>query len=521
MMGALLFVPSVRAADLSHKLKGLLDEARLLQKQGDFAGAWEKYYQLRRAEPNLPKDVIEDYQTCLRRVQQQRRLRDRPAQELLADLQPSDALNAYADVLKRLREKYFDGKKIDYTTLFQYGVEEMRLALEDDVFLKEQVQADKPAALMALRNRLYSLRMEKPAIDKPADARRHLQSVMLSAQADLGIKPTAVIVEFIAGACNALDEYTGYLSPTRLAEIEADLNSNKFVGIGVDLTINRDSKDDSRHLVISRVYPGGPAYQQELHIDDEILSIDGQTLKMAAPSVLVAKLQGEVGTTVEVEVRSGMMTRKIKIERQPVSIPSVVIEPPQGEIGYIHITSFQTGTPQELQSALEQLRGLKALILDLRGNLGGSFPAAVKVAEQFLAQGAIIVYTQRPTKAETAWRSNNKNPLMIPLVVLVDGETASAAEIVAGALKDNNKRATLVGQPTFGKGSIQCLVPLDSLKAGLQVTVARFSSPERIPYDGHGIAPHESIENSMMMVQRAIDIAREKATEMSPMLMMR
>jgi len=143
------------------------------------------------------------------------------------------------------------------------------------------------------------------------------------------------------------------------------------------------------------------------------------------------------------------------------------------------------------------------------------------VAEQFLSEKTVIVYTQRIQ--EKAWISLNKNPLTIPVVVLVDGDTASAAELLAGALKDN-KRAKLVGQPTFGKGSIQCLFALDSLKAGLQVTVARFSSPERVPYDGHGITPHFLVENSMMaptmmdqQKQRALELAQEKLAEMPPM----
>ena len=155
------------------------------------------------------------------------------------------------------------------------------------------------------------------------------------------------------------------------------------------------------------------------------------------------------------------------------------------------------GAVQELKDAILQLQaqtlGLKALVLDLRGNPGGYFPAALQVAELFLHEG-VIVYTQSRLREE-AHRASNQNALTLPLVILVDGETASAAEVVAGAFKENG-RATLVGQTTFGKCSIQCLVRLESIRSGLQITMARFSSPAHLGYDGRGVVPHRIVERS-------------------------
>ncbi len=520
LLGAFLIVPPARAAELSPKLKEVLREAQELQEKGEYVRAWEKYHQIRKAEHNPPREVVEGYQFCLRRAQQAHRLRDKESQALLADLTPNDALNLYVDVLVELRKKYFEHSKVGLSDLFQYGVQEMRLALEDEAFLKDRVRPGvRPMALQALRDQLYNLQLDKPPIKKPADARDRLQSVMLSAGA-LGVKPTAVLVEFVSGACNALDEYTGYLSPRRLAQVEADL-SGKYVGIGIDAAVFDNGKGN-KQLVVKSVHPDGPA-NGKLFEGDVILSVEGQALDPAAPGALVAKLEGEAGSTVELDVLSKAtgLKRKVKVERQFVAIPSVVPYPLLVDgVGYIRILSFQKTTPQDLRSALLQLRsqpeGLKALVLDLRGNLGGSFEAGVQVAEQFLSEG-VIVYTQLRTKEEPR-RASNPAALTVPLVVLVDAETASAAEVVAGALKDNG-RATLVGQPTYGKGSIQCLVKLDSLKAGLQVTVARFSSPERVPYDGNGVTPHRLVENSMMLMtdqQRdtALQLAKEMAAEM-------
>jgi carboxyl-terminal processing protease len=513
VMGSLLILPTARAAELPPKLKELLREAQDLQDKGYYARAWEKYHQIRLAEHNPPEEVTRGAQFCLRRVQQARRLRDKSSQAVLPDLKPSEALTLYAKALAELREKYFNQGKVGVGDLFQYGVQELRLALEDDTFLPPETS---PGALVALKAQLDDLRAKPPALKEPADTRRELESVFLAARG-MGLKPSAVLVEFIAGACNALDEYTGYLSPTRLADIEADL-SGKYVGIGIDVAVVTNTKGE-KQLVISHVYPDSPAEKRGLDYHQVILSIDGETPDPAAPGALIAKLQGEAGTKVELEVAyEGMKSTKITVERQPVVIPSIakVEYDPGTGIGYIKLVSFQKNTPQELRSKLLQLRsqpdGLKALVLDLRGNLGGSFEAGVEVAEQFLADG-VIVYTQfttsrRRTKEE-ARRANNPDAVTVPLVVLVDGETASAAEVVAGALKDNN-RADLVGQTTFGKGSIQCLVKLDALKAGMQVTVARFSSPEHVAYDGHGVTPHHVVENTMTMMMNT-DPQRDEA----------
>ncbi|HEX5269846.1 MAG TPA: S41 family peptidase [Gemmataceae bacterium] len=512
--GTLLLLPTARAAELPPKLKELLREAQDLQDKGYYARAWEKYHQIRVAAHNPPEEVTRGAQICLRRVQQARRLRDKSSQALLGNLKSSEALTVYVKVLRDLQKNYFEESKVTPADLFQYGVQEMRLALEDDAFLSPTVN---PAALQALKDRLDGLRSDRPGIEEPADARKHLESVLLSA-ASLGLKPNVVLVEFISGACNALDEYTGYLSPRRLEQIETDL-SGKFVGIGVDVAVV--ATKDGKQLFIKNVYPDSPAQKEALVVGQVILSIDGQTPDPESPGSLIARLAGEAGTKVVLEVAfltaDGMkptdgMKRKVTVERQPVIIPSV----PQAEydpatgIGYVRLISFQKTTPQELRSQVLWLRsqpsGLKGLILDLRGNLGGALEAALEVAEQFLSEGVILI-TQFRTR-EDVRRASNAGALTLPLVVLVDGETASSAEIVAGALKENN-RAELVGQPTYGKGSIQCVVKLKSLRAGMQVTIARFSSPDRVPYDGHGVTPHHVVESTVTMM--SADPQRDEA----------
>jgi hypothetical protein len=176
-------------------------------------------------------------------------------------------------------------------------------------------------------------------------------------------------------------------------------------------------------------------------------------------------------------------------------VSSVQAAMKSSDVGYIQIALFQEATPQEVESAFNELTksGMKGLILDLRGNGGGSLDAAVDVARRFLASGIIASTENYDPKLSTVYHSRNPDAWTVPLILLVDADTASAAELVAGALKDNG-RARIIGQPTFGKGCSQVLVKLpDALgnvpTGGMRLTIARFLSPKGLPYAGQGVAP--------------------------------
>jgi carboxyl-terminal processing protease len=178
-------------------------------------------------------------------------------------------------------------------------------------------------------------------------------------------------------------------------------------------------------------------------------------------------------------------------------------------VAYLQIASFTKTTLQEMEKALMELkmRGMKALVLDLRGNPGGLFPVAVQVAERFLPEG-IIVSTQGQS-SRTFESHSGMSAYLMPLVVLVDNETASAAEVLAGALKEN-QRAYLVGLPTYGKGTIQTVLQLTDA-GGVRITLARFFTPLGQPYNGVGVTP-DRLES-----MRAREVATEQARTMLPM----
>jgi carboxyl-terminal processing protease len=279
----------------------------------------------------------------------------------------------------------------------------------------------------------------------------------------------------------------------------------EVVGIGVKLARRGDK------LFIVDVLEDSPASDKVGPMDtpallrnDQLIAIGGKSVAGLPPEVAQDLLDGENGSVVEVVVAApGMPSRTVTLRRRPVFVPSVTYQVRSNTVGYVQINSFQDSTVQELDLVLAALTkaGVKALILDLRGNYGGLVEAAIEATQRFLGSGVIVSKQGQNLKVEVV-SAQNPGALALPLVVLIDGETASSAEIMAGALKDNN-RARLVGQTTFGKGSMQRIFPLPlhgqlkvppetggSLTGALRLTVARFFSPSGVAYTDRGVTPH-------------------------------
>jgi carboxyl-terminal processing protease len=230
-----------------------------------------------------------------------------------------------------------------------------------------------------------------------------------------------------------------------------------------------------------------------LNTGDMVLSIDKKPAAMLAPDAALDLVLGQAGTIVELEIYQSGMQWTVKLLRQATFLPSVQAEMRTDNVGYLQISSFQESTVREVDDALaNELSKAKSLILDLRGNSGGLFESAIEVARRFIANGIITFTHNTDPKLNTVYHARNPNALDLPLIVLIDGDTASAAEVLAGALKDH-KRGRLVGQTTFGKGCTQCILKLPAEgnvpTGGLRLTVARFFSPDGLPYTGRGVVP--------------------------------
>jgi carboxyl-terminal processing protease len=508
LLTLLLLPVSLRAESAS--IADLKTQARELEKKHDWLEACRLYDEILHRDRADNKARLA-YRHCLRRYHIVHRHQDRVYREALGRVEPGQALEMYKQVLDTIGRTYVDRQKTGPAALFRHGVDELRFAFEEGSFCQEYFPGIPRKTIDAFLDKLKDWRDRK--IDSRADACDQVKAVGRTAQ-QMGFGPrpvllTVITLEFLGGACNALDEYTFFLTPGHFRDVQGTLRG-RLVSIGVDLAVVDGS------LQITRVYPRGPAWDAGLRAGDHLLRIkDESTVTMSAESA-AEMLRGEPGSTVKLEVLSPdrMKTQTLELKRRPVVVPSVAYEflrdpliVDDGEgmmtalpVGKMTISYFQETTLQEVREALASLQsgGMKVLILDLRGNPGGLFKSAVQVAELFLPEGIIVVSQThmqfKDKRLSGPIRAESMNPLLMPMVVLIDGDTASAAEVLAGALKDNG-RAKLIGQTTFGKGSIQCVIPLekppfDKMPGGLRITVAKLLTPHWQPFSGKGIQPN-------------------------------
>ncbi len=290
----------------------------------------------------------------------------------------------------------------------------------------------------------------------------------------------------IKGMLQNLDPHSSYVDLEQLQMMQEDF-SGKFGGIGIQIGIRND-----RLVVISPI-EDTPAHEAGLEPGDMILEIDGESTQGMALMDAVRKIRGPKGEAVELTVLSeeAQSPRKVKIVRDDIPVHSVRIN--ELEPGYVHlrITDFKATTTEELKKELQRYsdeRDIKGIVLDLRNNPGGLLDQAVSVSDLFLEEG-MIVYTQGREKVQRKEYKARKRAMDVasPMVVLINAGSASGSEIVAGALQDQN-RALLVGEPTFGKGSVQSIIPLSDGSA-IKLTIALYYTPEGRSIQAEGIAP--------------------------------
>jgi len=298
----------------------------------------------------------------------------------------------------------------------------------------------------------------------------------------------------LKGMLSELDPHSEFLSKDDFATTEEEL-SNQFGGVGIQV-----EQRDGKILVISPI-AGTPAEKAGVRRGDQLVKVDGKPLEAPTLDKTVRLIRGEPDTEVTITMFRPSANREIdfKLERKHIKLESVRNERLlPGGLGYLQITQFSERTGDEFAAALATLEkeGMKALIIDLRNNPGGLLDAAVEVCGVFFDKGELVVYTQgrSPDSREEHHADGGHAPRRYPIAVLVNGGTASASEIVAGALKDT-KRAVIVGEKTFGKGSVQSVLELRDGE-GLRLTTARYYTPGGLTIHEKGILPHVEIEMS-------------------------
>ncbi len=296
----------------------------------------------------------------------------------------------------------------------------------------------------------------------------------------------AVIRGAVDGMLNTLDPHSSYLSPEDFTQLEEETNGS-FTGIGIEIAL--------RDKVLTVVSPieGTPACKKGLKAGDQIMSIDGENTKNMSLFDAVKKLKGKINTDVTLTIyrKSWPGLRDITITRDRISLHSIQAYLLEPGIGYIKITSFQTATTRDFRKNLRKLRKkkpIKGLVLDLRNNPGGLLDQAVNVADVFLDDGLIVTTRGRKNNEQQAFSAHKNNARdNYPVIVLVNEGTASGSEIVAGALQDH-KRAIILGTTTFGKGSVQTILPMPDGSA-IRLTTARYYTPEGRSIQATGIVP--------------------------------
>lgn len=344
----------------------------------------------------------------------------------------------------------------------------------------------------------------------------------------------------IQGMASHLDQYSTYVAPEDLTKFEQHLEQ-EFVGIGIHVNAI------GGRLEIVSPLPGSPAFRAGLRSGDSIVEIDSKSTNGLTPAEIGKLLAGPTGRPVVVGVRKAgsEMTEQITIIRELIQLPTVVgtsrgedqqwkfMLNDEQKIGYVRITHFARNTAGELKAALETLnaQGMKALVLDLRSNPGGLMEASIEMADMFLDSGSIVSMKGRAVP-EKKWKARPGNTLTsVPMTVLVNRLSASASEVLSACLQDNH-RATIVGERSWGKGSVQNVVPMESGRSALKITTASYFRPSGVnihrfpdskkeddwgvkPDEGHLIELNKEQWQEWVKVREMVDIQHGQATESS------
>ncbi|MCM8810394.1 MAG: S41 family peptidase [Candidatus Omnitrophica bacterium] len=289
----------------------------------------------------------------------------------------------------------------------------------------------------------------------------------------------------LKGMLMSLDPYSAFLEPEIKKELQIE-TKGEFEGVGMEITLK-----DGIITVVSPI-EDTPAWKAGIKEGDKIIEIDGKSTKGMTTMEAAQMLRGKKGTKVTISVlREGAENLiKFTLERDVIKIKSVKSKV-YDEIGYVRLTGFQENTPNDLRKVLNEFneKKIKGLIIDLRNNPGGLLSVAIEISEFFLPPNKLIVYTQgRNKKDSVKFYSKNKPIWQKPVVLIVNGGSASASEILFGALKDNYPSFLSIGTKTFGKGSVQNVITLSDGSA-IKLTIAKYYTPKGICIEGQGIEP--------------------------------
>jgi carboxyl-terminal processing protease len=348
---------------------------------------------------------------------------------------------------------------------------------------------------VALAGTASAAKPAAPGTDLPWQDARTLADVLERVKHDY-VNPVddhQLLQAAIRGMVSSLDPYSAYLDSEEYDEVKIS-SSGQYSGVGIEV-----SMEDEEVVVVSP-FEGSPAAAAGIRPGDVIATIDGVPVKTTALADTIGRMRGTEGTSVKIGIlREGSVEPlQFILKRSRVELRSVKAELLEPGMGYLRISQFSETTGDDVDAALKDLRkrngaALKGLVLDLRNNPGGVLEAAVSVADTFLDAGVIVTAKGRTPESKFEMDATPGDALNgAPIVILINGGSASAAEIVAGALKDNH-RAKLMGRTSFGKGSVQTVIPLSGDRA-IKLTTSLYYTPSGMSINHRGIAPDIELE---------------------------
>lgn len=316
----------------------------------------------------------------------------------------------------------------------------------------------------------------------------------------------------ISGMLDSLgDEHTSYMDPHVYTQATSSMEGS-YDGIGAWV----DSTGD--YLAIVSPMPGSPAEEVGLKPGDLVIAIDGEDMTGIDGDLVIRKVLGEAGTTIELTIRRKGESEPLifEITRAHITIPSVEGELLEDNIGYVRIYTFGSNTTSELRAMLKDLldEGAEGFIVDFRNNGGGLLVTAIQVASEFIPGGEVVLYEQYGNGTRDTHRATRGGLATdLPLILLMNEGSASASEVVAGAIQDLG-RGELVGVTSFGKGSVQNWIPLNNDQGAVRVTIAKWLTPDERTIHGVGLTPDVVVEITDEDIEAERDPQRDKAVEL-------
>jgi carboxyl-terminal processing protease len=393
-------------------------------------------------------------------------------------------------VILSVIERYYDLERIDSSEMFRATMEALQKRIAEVTVAYDDEKKTVTVGVLG-----HHIEIDMAGLRSPWDLSRHIRRTfeflyryLPREEYDLQTVEYAVANAMLA----TLDPHSNALPPDIYENLRMD-TTGEFGGLGIRITTDRRPPCRGKLTVVD-VFDGTPAKRGGLKPGDHIMRIEGDSTINITTAEAADRLRGTPGSTVNIKVRSqDGTTRSVDIRRETIAIESVESKMLKGKVGYISLSAFQGNSAAEFKEALDKLheKGMKGLIFDLRGNPGGLLDVAIKIADFFLESGTIVATAgrskdQQSVRNATATGTQGR----YPIVVLIDANSASAAEIIAGALR-NHGRVVLVGQTTFGKGSVQMVKPMPGGGA-LKLTSAQYLTPGDVSIQAVGVAPDVS-----------------------------